>query len=1096
MNAHDPFAGPALAARLPLTEAQREVWLGAEIHPEANLAYNEPGSLSFSGPLDVAALLGSLQTLVDRHEVLHASFSPDGQWLCVCESLTLDIPVIDISADPERLLLEHEKAIVSQPFDLASAPLIRYRLLRASATEHTLLRCAHHAIVDGWSSWVLSNELGQLYSAAVEGRDASLPPAARYGDYAQIERDFVASEEGRSHLDYWLKVLDNPPNQQPLPNDLPRPAERSYTAARLDMDIDPALVGQLRKLGAAQSASLVATTLAAFSALLYRLSGQDDLIVGLAAAGQSFHSQKNLVGHAVNLLPLRLRPSGDMSFTQLLSDTRASVLDAFDHQGVSFGSIVPTLQFERDRSRPPLVPIVFNIDVRSGDVCFAGLNTRLRNVARPAEIYELFINMVDDGKSLVLEASYNAQLYSRDAMQARLSEYTEILRSVVANPAQTLAELPLLAAAEYQRIVKGFNARRRPVPAQSLDALILTQASRNPQAIAVRFGETQLSYAGLDAESATLARALLAAGVTPGSFVAVNLERQLLLPAALLAVLRCGAAYVSLDPELPRERIASILEQCQPVCVLTQDSLLQLLPSGTPSLTLAAAAAVSANDPLPATVDPELPAYVIFTSGSTGKPKGVVVSHANVVNCLTDLADAPGLKAGEVVLAVAAITFDFSVYEIFLPLLVGATLVVADRDTTLDGARLSAAIAKYGVTSLHATPATFRLLLADHWAGAPNFRAVFGGEALPRDLIQALAPKVREIWNIYGPTEVTITSNLCRVRGDEDPIPVGPPVANTQSYVLDARGTPLPVGVVGELYVGGAGVTLGYLGQPQLTAERYVPDPFTGGNARLYRTGDLARWRPDGVIECLGRADFQVKLRGFRIELGEIESALNSHPAVAESLAAVKQRSADDPRLVAFFTLREGAEEPTVSALRALLRTTLPGYMVPQQFQRLDALPRLANGKLDRKSLPDPFASANAAAAAREPARGLAEQALAAIWAEVLGLPDISSIGREDRFFDLGGHSLLAVQAAAKIQLQSGIKPPLRSLLMDPLSVIAAAHAELGGKAMPAMPRAVASAPVQRQLPTLSPDLLKDVRIPTRPPIEKPSGWLGKLLGK
>ncbi|MDP3859245.1 MAG: amino acid adenylation domain-containing protein [Stagnimonas sp.] len=1081
---HDPFAGPALSAVAPITESQREIWLACQMDELATLAYNEASEITWHGPVDAQRLADCWREVVQRHEALRACFSPDGEWLCIRAELALEVPIRDLSsfgADERRLVLQGlRREAVQSRFDLEQGPLLRVSIVKLGPSEHRVFFVAHHIVVDGWSAAEIYQNIAALYDAKSGKAGPPLAPALSYCAFARDEAAWRQSEEGHATEQYWLAQFQDSLPSFELPADRPRNSDRSFAGARVDRRLDPQLVAALRRVGSANGASLVATTLAAFGVLLHRLSGAEDLVVGLAAAAQSYLGKNGLVGHAVNLLPLRLRPAADLPFADYLKDTRGVLLDAFEHQRFSFGSLLPKLKIARDPGRPPLVPVVFNIDVRNDPISPQGVAVAYRSLNREYENFELFVNAVDDGSTLTFECAYNSALFEPATLEAWMDRFEVLLRGLVADPAMPLARVPLLSEAERERVLDLPNRTERPIPPGGLHTRIELAAARNPQSIAVRYQDQQQSYAELEARANQIAAELVQQGAAPGRYVALALQRGLELPAALLGILKTGAAYLPLDPEFPADRLAYYLQDSGAVLVLSDRATRPRLPPlSLPALLLEdiGPAPVPTLPPVPA----DAPAYVIYTSGSTGKPKGVVVSHRNLVNFLASMAEQPGLSAGDCLLAVTTVSFDIAGLELFLPLTVGATVVIADRDTAADGELLKAELARSRANTLQATPSTWRLLLAAGWPGAPGFRAYSGGEPLPRELAEALLPRVGALWNLYGPTETTVWSTASRVT-DPTRIAIGRPIANTRCYVLDPRGQPLPQGAVGELWIGGRGVAIGYHARPELTDERFQRDPYsTVPGARMYRSGDLAKWGRDGQLECLGRIDFQVKLRGYRIELGEIEYELSQYPAVAESAVLVRERAAGDARLVAYVALKEGAQA-TLSELRQHLRELLPPYMIPQSFVDLPALPRLPNGKLDRKALPDPFAGLAEAAAPKTPPRSYAERRIAEIWQQVLG---VSGIGVDDRFFDLGGHSLLAAQVAGQLRREHGAVVPLRRLLMDPLALIAKSCEDRLIEPPPEPPPVPADSPRPAEL-----------RIPSKAPEPKRPGFWARLFGK
>lgn len=864
---------------------------------------------------------------------------------------------------------------------------------------------------------VLSTADHDLSSASAQ--DTSTASAQRETwAYALADDSSIAvAGTDAGHQAYWLAQLgDAAAAVLELPADRPRPRQRSFVAGQLNHRLSAALTSRLQSLGASQGTTLAVTMLAAFGVHLHRLSRSEDFLIALAAYP----------------LPLRIRPQPQQSFAQLLQQIRGTLLDARSHRDVDAAGVLAALPIARDDAYPSLASVAF--DMRASD---ATLQPLAASDCSAAESFDWSMRAVHSGGELSIEFVYDRSLFDEAGMRLRLQEFETLLHGIAADAgiAQPLSQLPLLPQAEHRQLLHDFNATAVAMPAQGLHELIAAQCRRTPEGEAVRCDGQMLSYRELAQRSDALAHALAAEGVGPGSIVAVALERGCDMPMALLAIHKCGGAYLPLDPELPAERLRYMLDDARPTLVLSQTAVAARLPATScKSLCLEQLALEDAAPFAALAGRPELPAYVIYTSGSTGRPKGVVVSQRNAVNCLLSIAEAPGMGPADVVVAVTTLSFDIAACDMFLPLIVGARLVIAPVETCGDGERLQALLAREHASFLQCTPSTWRLLLSSGWNGSEDLLGVSTGEPLPRDLAAQLLPRLKSLWNLYGPTETTIWSTRCRVDCADAPISIGTPLANTQCHVLDPEGQLCPIGVAGELFIGGDGVALGYHQRPELNAERFVPDPFRP-DERLYRSGDLARWRPDGSLQCLGRIDFQVKLRGFRIEPGEIEAALNGHAAVADSVCGLRERTTGDPRLVAWLQLRPGCQASR-GELRLHLRTLLAAYMVPQHFVVMDALPRLPNGKLDRSRLAKPFEPAVAAETAAVAPRNPAERRVAAIWQQLLGHGEI---GVGDRFLDIGGHSLLAVQVAAALRRDFGVKLSLREVMSAPLSQIALA---------------------------------------------------------
>jgi amino acid adenylation domain-containing protein len=1032
---------PGAPRTVPSTEPQREIWLADHLGTAGSLAYNESISLHLRGELDVGALRQAVRELPARHDALRATFSADGTAMHVpAEPPHLEVPVLDLAAltDAERdaTFAACRERHVTEPFDLERGPLIRAELVRLGADHHVLVFTGHHIVLDGWSFWVLVKDLAALYARHTGARAAELPPAPSFADHAVDQAARADSPEVRANERWWTEQFADAVPVLELPLDRPRPPLRTQRAGRRDHVLPAALIAAVKKLGTEHRASLFTTLLAGFHALLFRLTGQDDIVVGIPAAGQAATGE-DLVGHCVNILPIRARLERGQPFRDLVSASRTTMLDAYDHQDVTFGRVLQVLPIARDPRRLPLVSVLFNIDQALGGEAHSapGLALDLASNPRHFETFELFVNAVDGGAAgMRLECQYNADLFD-DATVARwLEAYQLLLAGAVADAARPLGTLPVVTADE-QRLIADWNRTEAPYPRDTrVEALIAATARRVPEHIAVHAEDGDLTYRALGERAAAITAALATRGIAPGARVGLMTERDRHLLPALVGTLGAGAAYVPLDPSFPAERLAFQIADAGLALVVTTRAVADRMASAigaTPVLCLdeplpaATVTASSASSASALTANDD--AYLIYTSGSTGKPKGVRVPHRGVVNLLSSLAGEPGMSERDVVLALTTLAFDIAVVELVLPLTVGATIVLASRDQAGDGDALRGLIDRHHPTVLQATPATWRMLLAAGWTGSSHLTALCGGEALSPDLATELIPRCRALWNLYGPTETTVWSTRARI-GHPDSINIGRPIANTTVHILDDDLSPVPLGATGELCIGGDGVARGYLDRPELTADRFVADGFRVGGHRLYRTGDLARWRADGQLECLGRRDFQVKVRGFRIELGEIEVALAAHPGVAQAVVVTREDRPGDVRLVAYLVPASQDAVPPDDALRAHLARTLPEYMVPSRFVALAALPLTGSGKIDRRALPAP-AGVDAGAAAAVLPRTPDEERIAAAFAETLALP---RLGIHDDFFALGGHSLLAAQMAARLGRDLGRHLPMRAVFEHP----------------------------------------------------------------
>ena len=1103
----DPFAGGSIERTVPTTEAQREVWLADRLGREASLAFNESLQLRLRGALDSRALARALDALVARHQSLRATISPDGTQLLVGEPMPLAMAQHDLSAQgadaQQDALRQAGHAAMEAPFLLEQGPLFRAALYRLSTTDHVLLMTAHHAVCDGWSWGVISAELGRLYAeqtGAAPQEDGG-PDAADYTDYVAWELAEASSPAMQAHVDYWLSRFKGSLPVLELPLDHPRPTVRSFRSHRIEHRLDGALVQALRKLGADSGSSLFATLFGGFAATLHRLTGQDDLVIGIAAAGQMASDMPGLVGHCVNLLPIRMAVDAQLPFATLVREAGGTLLDAYEHQSLTYGTLLTKLPVSRDPSRLPLVNVLFNLDsdANAGGGTFPHLTVEQSTVARHHENFELFLNVMPVAGGLQLEAQYSADLYDEPTVRRWLGMYETLLRAAAQEPARPVGRLALLSSADAATLAA---LQPAPTPLQGaplMHAGFLEQAAAQPQRTALRHGGERLSYGELDERSNRLARALRERGIGRGHRVGLCLGREPHLFVALLAVLKAGAAYVPLDPGFPQSRLDYYAEDARLALLLTT-STIPAAPrqwcadaaERTVQLDLDAAWQAQPADALPASeADAQAgdAAYVIYTSGSTGTPKGVCVPHRAVANLMQTMRQEPGIGPDDRLAAVTTWSFDMAVPEIMLPLAAGAEIVIVPREVSMDGNLLRGLLEREAVNILQATPGMWRLLLDAQWSGGPGFRAWIGAESVPADLALELLDRAGGLWNLYGPTETTVWSTVWRMERSiivSRGVAIGHPVANTGVWILDAQSERCPIGVPGEICIGGAGVTLGYLDRPELTAERFVTVSIDGVDTPVYRTGDRGRWRNDGLLEHMGRNDFQVKVRGYRIELGEIEARCNEAAGVARSVVTTREDRPGDVRLVAYVATAPGASIDA-AALDRQLRERLPQYMLPQHVVVLDALPLLPNGKVDRKALPAPAAQRSAATERLAP-RNERERTVLDTLEQVLKLP---GLGIQDDFFALGGHSLLAARAITLLSRAFGVTVPLRTLFEAPTAERMAAAIEALQQAGHSGTEAIRHRPGRRSAP-LTP-MQERIRFieemhPGRPVYNAPSG--------
>ena len=1018
----------------PLSAEQSQVWLHASMAADRPL-YNEAITIHRSGSFRLDVLESALNEVLRRHEIWRSSIEVRkgrAQWIAH-PGLRLKLQLVDLGGlargvqDREACRIATEDA--RRPFDLGQAPLLRAKVVRLAPDRHRLYLTLHHIIFDGVSIYrILLPELAAIYGAFERGEATPLaPPSLQYGDYACWQAARAAAGAGSRQLRYWREKLGGELPELRLPSDRERPPAPTYGGSMETFELTPQFTAALKAFSAREGVTLYVTLLAAFKAMLHRYSGQDDIVIGGVTDTRRRPELESVIGYFLNSVALRTRPSGATTFRDYLAEVQTTVIEALDASEAPFDRVVREVRPRRDGARHPLFQVLFSIEPPAPAFSEGWDLTQMDVIVGTAK-FDLYLELDEHRGRLIGRFLYSTDLFEAATIRRMIGHWKTLLEGATREPQTMLAALPLLTPGERRAILTDRNDTARAYPATTLHAWIEAQARRTPERIAAACDGERWTYGDLERRATVLAAELRRAGARRGALAGIAMERSLDMVAGLLAILKTGAAYLPLDPGLPQARLALMIEDARPAVVLADAAAAgRLGATGVRIVDAAAARARAGAERETVPVEPASPddlAYVLYTSGSTGRPKAVEIRHRSVVNLLAAVQGEIGFREGDTLVAVTTLSFDIAALELFLPLVAGARLVIATRQDGADPARLAALIGRSGATVVQATPATWRGLVARGWTGDPRLRILCGGEALPRDLAASLLQRSAGVWNMYGPTETTIWSLAHRLDGSEDPVPIGRPLANTRAYILDRNGAPVPDLTPGELCIAGEGLARAYLNSPELTAAKFAAPALLQGE-RLYRTGDLARYRADGAIEFLGRADNQVKVRGFRVALEEVEAAIAAHPRVTAAAVRASPDPSGELGLTAY--LAGGAlTEADFPDLRRFLAQTLPAYMVPTNYMLLPALPLTANGKVDRKQLPQP--SIAASPRGRAPQDEF-ERQLADLWKETLG---ISDIGVDDDFFDLGGHSLLASLLMAKVQAMFRRALPLVALFESP----------------------------------------------------------------
>ncbi|AJD42171.1 amino acid adenylation domain-containing protein [Rhizobium gallicum bv. gallicum R602sp] len=1026
-----------LAQRLgsvPLTEAQTEIWLAAQTGDEASCSFNLSISLTLDGEFDEAAFSKALSLVTDRHDALRIRFSRAGDSFRFADDFALKAPLVDLAGQPdgEAQLREMLDEDARTPFDLVDGPLVRAFIARLAVDKHVFVFSGHHIICDGWSISVLLDELAMAYAAFRNGETPQFEPALSFATYATE----LAPTPEKSEKDeqFWLDQFKEIPELPELPLDRTRPEHRNFASGTCTGYIEGDVYKALKKAGAHSGATLFSTLLAMLQVVVSRLSGQEDIVIAVPAAGQNLIGEAILFGHCVNLLPIRQTVTSQTCFGEHLRATQRLVLQAVEHQSCTYGTLVRKLGVKRDSRRLPLTEIQFNLDHTAADQPFGNLTANMANNVKGFSNFDMFFCAFEEENGVRIDVEYNAEVFDRSTIERWIQHFATLAEALSRNIDVEISRLPLLSDDERGWLIDGLNDTAANYPRdEHVASLFARKASKQPDAVAAEHGGRSITYGRLEARSNQFARYIQEAIPEPGQRIALLVDRSLDMVVALLAIMKAGHTYVPMDLSHPEERLCQTLDVARVGgLICDSDAMASLAPADIPVIRIDEEAKAigrmtsTALDALPP--NSAAPAYVIFTSGSTGAPKGVEVSHQALTNFLLSMAKEPGFTDRDTILAVTTISFDIAGLELYLPLVTGGKMVIADRQQVQDGFAIVDLVEKSGATVLQATPTLWQMLVEAGLEDKPHLKMLCGGEPMPKELAKSLLKIGGELWNMYGPTETTVWSSVARITDAEAPITIGHPIANTQLHIVGGNNDIAPIGVTGELCIGGDGLANGYFDRLDLTEKAFVPISFgSNRSTRLYRTGDVGRRLANGSLQLLGRRDQQIKLRGFRIELGDIEAVVSKAPGVRHCAVVAAEKKSDGKLLVGYIVPEAGAE-PSAAELSDFVTAKLPRYMVPTYWVTVSELPQTGNGKLDRKTLQQRGIPAHSTEAKKTKPRTPMEVQLAAIWQDILGSQDI---GVDDNLYALGADSLTIFRMAARM-LDANLPLEAKHLLRYP----------------------------------------------------------------